>query len=90
MNLYGLLATFVNLLFTILTYAIIARSLISWFPIRQDNKLVVLLNEITEPVLDPLRRIIPKLGTIDITPIVAIVLLQVLETLILTVIRSAT
>ncbi len=89
MNLYDLLARFVDLLFTILTYAIIARALVSWFPVRQDNKLVVLLNEITEPVLVPLRRIIPKLGTIDLTPIVAIVLLQVLQNLIVMAISSA-
>jgi YggT family protein len=36
------------------------------------------LDQITEPILSPLRRIVPRIGMIDITPLVAIILLQVL------------
>jgi YggT family protein len=39
---------------------------------------VTILYEITEPILDPLRRVIPRLGMIDITPLVAIILIQVI------------
>jgi len=39
---------------------------------------VTILYEITEPILDPLRRVIPRLGTIDITPLVAIIIIQVI------------
>jgi len=39
---------------------------------------VTILFEITEPILDPLRRVIPRLGMIDITPLVAIILIQVI------------
>ena len=73
---------FVNALFTILFWAIIARSLLSWFPIRPGNpfySLAVILHQITEPILSPLRRIIPMIGMIDITPIVALFLLQIGE-----------
>ena len=37
-----------------------------------------MLDQITEPILSPLRRIVPRIGMIDITPLVAIILLQVL------------
>ncbi len=37
------------------------------------------LNRVTEPVLRPIRRIIPYMGNIDISPIVAILLLQALQ-----------
>ena len=73
---------FVNALFTILFWAIIARSLLSWFPIRPGNpfySLAVILHQITEPLLSPLRRVIPMIGMIDITPIIALILLQVGE-----------
>lgn len=73
---------FVNALFTILFWAIIARALLSWFPVRPGNpfySLAVILHQITEPLLAPLRRVIPMIGMIDITPIVALLLLQVGE-----------
>ena len=40
---------------------------------------MTILFEITEPILDPLRRVIPRLGMIDITPLVAIILIQVIR-----------
>jgi len=74
--------TFVDILFTVLAYAILARALLSWFRLGPDNPLVAILYEITEPVLAPLRRVIPPLGgMIDITPIVAFFLLQIIQQL---------
>lgn len=70
---------FVDALFTILIFAIIARALISWFPVRPDSPIVTLLDDITEPIMRPLRQVVPRLGMLDITPIVAILLLQVLQ-----------
>lgn len=61
-----------------LTGAIFIRVLLSWFPIDPRNPLVTLLFDVTEPILDPLRRVIPRLGMIDITPFVAIILIQVI------------
>ncbi len=71
------------MLFTILQLAIIARALLSWLPMnRYDNPLVGLLEQVTEPILAPLRRYIPPLGgTLDITPVVALILLQVVQTI---------
>lgn len=74
----GFLRTFVDLLFQILILAIIARALLSWFPVRPGNPfyaLAVILHQITEPILAPLRRIIPMIGMIDISPMVAMFLL---------------
>jgi len=62
----------------VLTGAIFIRALLSWFPIDPRNPLVTILYEITEPILDPLRRVIPRLGMMDITPLVAILLIQVI------------
>jgi YggT family protein len=77
------LISFIRILFFILQFAIIVRALMSWFNPSPDNPIVRFVIEITEPVLAPLRRIVPRVGMIDITPIVAILLmsaiLQVLE-----------
>jgi len=80
---YVVVANFVNVLFQVLTLAILARVLLSWFPMAPNNPIVSFINEVTEPILAPLRRVIPPLGMIDITPIVALLLLQVLQSVIL-------
>ena len=71
--------TFFNLLFTVLYFAIIARALVSWLPIGPYHPVVQILDQITEPFLAPLRRIVPSVGMMDITPIVALILIQVLQ-----------
>lgn len=76
------LVYFVNFLFQALMLAIVGRALLSWFPIRPGNPfhpLAVVLHQITEPILGPLRRIIPTFGMIDLSPIVALLLLQFLQ-----------
>lgn len=79
---------FFDLLFTLLTFAIIARALLSWIPIDPYHPVAVFLNQITEPILAPLRRYIPSIGMMDITPIVAIILLQILNALVRNVLLS--
>ena len=61
-----------------LIVAIIIRSLMSWFTVSPDNFLVNLVQTITEPILAPLRRIIPRLDMFDFSPMVAIILLYVI------------
>ena len=62
----------------ILTAAIFFRAILSWFQMDPRNPLISMLDQITEPILAPLRRVVPRLGMIDITPLVAIILLQVI------------
>ena len=69
---------FVYILCWVLTLIIVLRALVSWFPINPRNPLVAILHRITEPILAPLRRIVPRIGMIDITPVIAIVLLLVI------------
>ena len=72
----GWLIQFINLLFQVLIFAIVARALLSWFNLRPDHPLVRILFDLTEPILNPLRRVIPTIGMLDITPIAAIILLE--------------
>ncbi len=80
---------FFNLLFMLLSFAIIARALISWVPIDPYNPAVRLLYQITEPIMAPLRRVIPPIGgAIDITPIVALVLIAIVQRIVITALLS--
>lgn len=86
MELAVFLYRFVELLFDILTFAIIARAFISWFNVGPDNPLVKFLYDITEPILGPLRRIIPSVGMFDISPIVALLLIRFVREVLLSAI----
>jgi YggT family protein len=66
-----------------LAFAIFARAILSWFPIDRNGPIVQALNAITDPVLEPLRRIIPPLGMIDITPMVAMITLFIVASILL-------
>jgi len=77
----GFLFNFIRVLCEVLTVAIIFRAILSWFSPRPANILVVILFRITEPLLAPLRRIIPRFGTLDFSPLVAVILLQIIANL---------
>ncbi len=68
---------FVSLLFDVLTIAIFIRVILSWVSPR-PNVLTVIVEKITEPILAPLRRIIPRAGMFDLTPMAAIIILQLI------------
>ena len=65
---------FIDIFCLVFVWAILLRAILSWFPIRPDNPLLIILHRITEPILAPLRHVIPRLGMLDIIPIVAILL----------------
>ncbi len=71
----GTLVLIVGYIIQMLAFAIFARAILSWFPIDKNGPIFQFLNTVTEPVLDPLRRVIPPIGMIDITPMVAMFLL---------------
>lgn len=74
------LITFVDLFFNILTWAILIRVLLSWIPgLSPFNPLVRLLASITDPILEPARRVIPPIGMLDISPIVVLFALQIVR-----------
>jgi len=72
---------FIRIVCEVLTIAIILRAILSWFSLSPTNRLVIILNRFTEPILAPLRRIIPRAGMFDFTPLVAIILLQLIANL---------
>ncbi|MSQ25423.1 MAG: YggT family protein [Dehalococcoidia bacterium] len=67
----------------VFTFAILARSLLTWFPMSPGNSLAQALFRITEPILAPFRAILPKIGMFDLSPMVAIVVLQLAGGLVL-------
>ncbi|MDZ7728430.1 MAG: YggT family protein [Dehalococcoidia bacterium] len=67
----------------ILMWAVIARALISFLNIDQGSTVYQMLYRITEPIIDPIRRIMPQTGMIDLSPLGAILMLIVLTQVII-------
>ena len=78
----------IDLLFTLLTLAIVARALISWFRVDPYHPPVQFLTQIAEPSRAPLRRVIPPMGMMDISPLVAILLLQAIQQILVALIAG--
>lgn len=72
---------FLLLLLQVLTYVLVGRAILSWFDPGMRWQITRLLADITEPLIAPIRRVVPPLGMFDISFIVAIILLQVLQRL---------
>ncbi|MCX7852144.1 MAG: YggT family protein [Anaerolineae bacterium] len=77
------LVFFIRLFFTILTWAILIRILLSWVRMDPYHPIVRILDQITEPVLAPARRIIPPIGGLDFSPVIVIIVLNILERILL-------
>ncbi len=77
------LRTFFFILFTALNLAIFGRILMSFVDQTGQMRVTQILYEITEPILGPLRRIIPQVGMFDFSPMIAIILLNFLQNLVL-------
>ncbi len=75
----GIFHLLVSWTFTILRAAIIVRVISSWLPISAYSRWVHWSYRLSEPLLAPLRRIVPVLGGLDITPILAYILLNIIE-----------
>src|SRR3989338_1210154 len=72
-------AKLVELAITILYWLIIVRALISWVNPDPFNPIVQFLYRTTDPILAPIRKFLPPLGPIDISPIVAFFVLYFLK-----------
>ena len=73
----------VRLLINVLVFAVFARALLSWMNPGTFNAAASILATLTEPLLDLCRRIIPGLGGIDLSPLAALLLLQLAKMVIL-------
>jgi YggT family protein len=77
-NLFTALAKMVDIGLTIFYWLILVRALISWVNPDPANPIVQLLERTTEPILAPIRRLLPPMA-IDISPIIAFLIIIFLK-----------
>ena len=74
-----MISDFLAFVLNIYIFVLLARILMTWIPnLDPSHPIVQLLIQVTEPVLEPARKLIPSIGMIDVSPIVVFVVLQVL------------
>jgi YggT family protein len=75
----GIFHLLVSWTFTILKLALVVRVISSWLPISPYSAWIRWSYALTEPLLAPLRRVVPGMGAIDFTPLIAYFLLNIIE-----------
>ncbi|MFN8527254.1 MAG: YggT family protein [Anaerolineae bacterium] len=73
------LFTIIRYILLIFNFLLFARALLSWFPdIDRSNQLVRMLYEVTEPILAPVRRLLPPTMGMDLSPLIVFAIIYVL------------
>lgn len=79
------LVTLINLLSQVLTVLVLAQAILSYFvspyhPVREA------LDRLLEPLYAPIRRILPQTGMLDFSPLVLIILVQIVSRLLISIV----
>jgi YggT family protein len=83
------LHTTIELFFDIVSLLILVRILLSFVPQFRGNAIAEVVFSITEPILRPFQRLIPPMGAFDLSPIVAIIALGVIQWILLQLVEAA-
>jgi len=78
-NLINAIAEIISWGLSIYVWVIIARALISWVNPDPYNQIVTFLYSVTEPVLEPVRKRLPYMGGIDISPVIVIIIIMFIK-----------
>ena len=79
------LVNFIGWILNMYSWVIIIAALMTWVNPDPRNQVVIFLRRVTEPVLDPVRRMLPpwKTGGLDLSPLIVLVAIQFVERVVL-------
>jgi YggT family protein len=73
--------TFLRLLALVVSGAILARVVLSWVAPTSNGPMVAFLYQVTEPILQPIRRLLPPQGGLDLSPMIALLVIGLVSRL---------
>ncbi len=77
------LATFINIFVEVMSFALLARVILSWVPQAAHSKPAQIIRDATDPFLKPLKRMLPPMGMMDLSPLIAYFLIEVVRNILL-------
>jgi len=83
------LTQLISLVVTIITVVLILNALISFMPLEPWHPVKRFLNQLAEPIVRPFRNILPPTGMIDFTPMIALIVVQIIGQILVVLVRSA-
>ncbi len=81
------LIALIQLLFDLYIIILLARTFLSWIQVDPQNPIINLINQLTEPLLAPIRRLLPQSGALDFSPMVALIVVWVAEQVVMILLR---
>jgi YggT family protein len=83
------ISSVISILAEVLFLALIIRAVLSWLAgVAALQPIARFINRVTDPLLEPIRRVVPPLGGIDMSPLVAMLVIWLVESLLLTVLAG--
>ena len=70
---------FLARLIDLYSLVVLVAVILSWVPLDRRNPLVTITHGLTEPVLAPIRNVLPPMGGVDFSPVVLLIVLQLLK-----------
>jgi YggT family protein len=83
------LVTLVSIIVQVVTLLLIANALLSFAPLEPWHPVRRFMSQLTEPILRPFRGLLPPVGMFDFTPMIALIVIQILGQLVILLIRSS-
>ena len=84
------MAEAIRVIFEIYTFVLIFRVFMSWLPIPPENPFIRFVVSSTDPLLKPISRLVPPLGgMIDLSPIIALMILRVVQEMLVRLIGTS-
>ncbi len=81
------LSTAIHFLFTGYTLMLFARVIGSWFPNFQQASVMRFVNYYTDPYLGVFKRFVPRIGMLDLSPLLAFIALRIIERIVLGIVH---
>ena len=82
------LLNLIDLVITIFIFLTVARALFSWVDPGMRTPVGKILRDVTEPIIAPIRAVVPSAGAIDFSPMIAIFVLVILQRMLNTAFSS--
>ena len=83
------LVSLISLVVTIITIVLILNALLSFTPLEPWHPVRRFLNQLAEPIVRPFRNILPPAGMIDFSPMIALIVVQIVGQILIVLVRSA-